>query len=249
VIKKLLNNVISDVEFLWRDLKMKNIASIMEPENIYYLKEKEAFFLGNWDKITQENTARPQDLTSTIIGSIELGLQSQNIAAEIKALALALLRMKKIDIEQIELLLSSKKVRASVYEAVVKAMVVEGFNDSLKLQNLLERMLSLEPKNLPNLEEFKIKEDKNSAEIEKAKNEANAVRKEVGIQVVLEESKINPSSNSVVISSPLISTPPTLLAWCSHVNNKISVIDLEAKQNYVTFDGARISDKGKYEIF
>ncbi len=63
-----------------------------------------------------------------------------------------------------------------------------------------------------------------------------------------EESKINLSSNSDVFSSPSISTPPTMLAWCSIKNNKISVIDLETKQNYVTFDGARIQDTSKYEI-
>ncbi len=53
----------------------------------------------------------------------------------------------------------------------------------------------------------------------------------------------------VFISLPLISTPLTSLAWCSDKNNKISVIDLEYKQNYVTFDGARISETGsKYQI-
>jgi hypothetical protein len=46
----------------------------------------------------------------------------------------------------------------------------------------------------------------------------------------------------------LISTPSTLLAWCSYENNEISVIDLETKQNYATFVGARISDIGKYQI-
>jgi hypothetical protein len=87
-------------------------------------------------------------------------------------------------------------------------------------------MLSLDPKNLPNLEEFKIKE--------------------VGIQVAFEESKINITSNSVIIDSPLTSAPPTLLAWCSNENNKISIIDLETKRNYVTFDGVRISDASKH---
>jgi hypothetical protein len=120
VIQNLLNDVISDVEFLWRDLKMKNIASIMEPENIYYLKEKGTFFLGNWDKITEENPARPQDLTSTIIGFVRSELRSQDIAAEIKALAFALLKMKKTNFAALKLLLSLEEVDVSDYEIMIK---------------------------------------------------------------------------------------------------------------------------------
>jgi hypothetical protein len=156
--------------------------------------------------------------------------------------------MKKVDIEELEFLLSSKKVKIPTYDAAIKSKVAEGFNDSQKLQNLVQRMLSLDPKNLPNLEEFKIKEDKIQVPFENTKNEPNAVRKEGIIRVAIEESKINPPSNSVITDSLFISTPPTLLAWCSGTNNKISVIDLETKENYVTFDGARISDTGKYEI-
>ncbi len=32
------------------------------------------------------------------------------------------------------------------------------------------------------------------------------------------------------------------------MTNKIRIIDLKTKKNYVTFDGASISDRGKYEI-
>ncbi len=60
-----------------------------------------------------------------------------------------------------------------------------------------------------------------------------------------EKSKINQSFNSVFVNLLFISTPATLLAWCSYDNNSISVIDLETKQNYVTFDGAKISGTGK----
>ncbi len=51
----------------------------------------------------------------------------------------------------------------------------------------------------------------------------------------------------IFVNSLFISTPPTWLAWCSWAN-KIDVIDLETKQDYATFDGASISDTGRYEI-
>ncbi len=56
------------------------------------------------------------------------------------------------------------------------------------------------------------------------------------------KSEIYRPSNSALESSASISNPPTLLAWCSHKNNQISVIDLKKNKNNVTFDGAKISD-------
>jgi hypothetical protein len=67
-------------------------------------------------------------------------------------------------------------------------------------------------------------------------------------KVGIEESKTNQLPDSITVDSSSISTAPTLLAWCSQVNNNISVIDIETKQDYVTFDGARISDTGISEI-
>ncbi len=70
----------------------------------------------------------------------------------------------------------------------------------------------------------------------------------MGNRIAKEESQINLSSNSDVVSSPLLSTSSTLLAWCSAGNSKISVIDLKTKRKYVAFDGASISHRGKYEF-
>ena len=68
-------------------------------------------------------------------------------------------------------------------------------------QNLAERMLSQDHQNLPNLEEFKIKEDKIQVPTEEVKKEAEIERKEIEIQAKFEESKINPSLNPVIIGN------------------------------------------------
>lgn len=54
-ISKLLSDVIGDIEFLLKDLKVKNIASIINLEDICYLREKGKFFLGNWAKIYESS--------------------------------------------------------------------------------------------------------------------------------------------------------------------------------------------------
>ncbi len=33
---------------------------------------------------------------------------------------------------------------------------------------------------------------------------------------------------------------PKLLAWCSYEDNKISIVELETKEEYTNFDGAQI---------
>ena len=51
VIKKLMNDVLSDVKFLWKELHLRRILDALGPENISFIKEKGRFFLGNWAKI------------------------------------------------------------------------------------------------------------------------------------------------------------------------------------------------------
>ena len=159
VIKKLISDVLSDVEFLRSQLLMKNIAIIIEPENIFYRKERGDFSLIHWEKIFQQSGVKPANLTNTTtILSVGSKLNSQVLAAEIRALAFALLKIKQVDIEELKFLLSSKIVRVSTYEHAVKSTAAEGFGDLPEIQDLIERMLSFDPKNLPSLEELHIKE-------------------------------------------------------------------------------------------
>ena len=60
--------------------------------------------------------------------------------------------MSAADLGELEELQSNKKLKIATYNAAVKSAVEEGFNDSKKLQDLVERMLSRDPQNLPNLE-------------------------------------------------------------------------------------------------
>ena len=37
----------------------------------------------------------------------------------------------------------------------------------------------------------------------------------------------------------------SLLAWCSGDTNKIDVIDIDTKQSYASFDGAKVTSEGR----
>ena len=40
-----------------------------------------------------------------------------------------------------------------------------------------------------------------------------------------------------------VSSKPKLLAWCSSVNNKISIAELETKESFANFDGVKLNLK------
>ena len=154
MIEKLISDVLSDVEFLRSELLMKDVACLIEPENIFHLGE---FYLTHWDKILEQREEKPVNLIDTTTISVGSKLTSQDLVAEIRALAFVLLQMMNAETEELKLLLSSK-VRESTYKSAVEASAKEGFGDLPKIQNLIERMLSYHPQNLPSLEELHIKE-------------------------------------------------------------------------------------------
>lgn len=190
VIEKILNDILCDVEFLTKEFQLSNIESIITPENICYLNAKGDFFLTNWAKICDKNEAENVS-TKPSLSYEEMEkkkLTSQDLAAEIKALALAILKIKKMDVEELEFLLASPKVKPSTYNSVVESTIAEAFKDSQKLYNLIERMLSRDPQGLPNLEEMKLKGDK----IEKIKSDMGSKK------VRFEESKDNLSTTLIL---------------------------------------------------
>ena len=111
-------------------------------------------------------------------------LTSQEIAGEIRALALRVLKRNKIDPKEIDMLLQMKGVDPNIYNVVVKTKLANGFSSSKKIQELIESMLSLEPKNLPNLDDLKIHkiETGSKASINPAAEESKQI-KEPGMQV------------------------------------------------------------------
>lgn len=258
VIEKLLNGVLLDIEFLWKGLQMKNIASILEPENIYYLKETEDFFLGNWGKIIEKGTLdQPEDdLTATTVISGESELKSQDLAREIKTLGFALLEMKGINYASLKQLQEMPDLNPVVYDVAVKTTLGDSFKDSDKLQNLIERMLSRELHNLPNLEEFRINKSEPQISAEEVKKEVEGEEQKIeicdqidGLKTAFSETWVMGNSWLLSLNYFLIfrleSADSKLLAWCSLLNNKINIAEFESKQSYAEFDGVKISDAGK----
>jgi len=159
VIDKLLKDVLSDIEFLWKDLQMRKIMDILGPENICFMKEKDAHYLGNWAKILEYSASGTENLANTTTNLNqdlpEKQLTSQDLAAEIKALAYAVLKLNKQEYDDIEGLRAIRGLNSNVYDLAVSTKLSDIFKDSIPLQNQIAKMLSLDPQNLPSLEELK----------------------------------------------------------------------------------------------
>ena len=52
-VENLIKEVVSDVEFLWKDIQFRDCMKHLGSESIYFMKDRNAFFLGNWAKYCQ----------------------------------------------------------------------------------------------------------------------------------------------------------------------------------------------------
>ena len=145
-IEKLVSDVLSDVGFLWKDLEARNIVAALCPENIAFIKDKGRFFLGNWARIYEQPPSKANDLSVTVPYDPEASKNKkptpEELADEIKALGLAILKLNKVNDTQLQSLIAIPIVQNAVYDASIKLNLKEGFLDSKKLQSLIENLIN-----------------------------------------------------------------------------------------------------------
>lgn len=156
VVEQLLSDVVSDVEFIWNNFQAKNLVDIIKPENICYISKKGAFFLSNWGALF-EGLIDDKSVSNIAISreSTPTQLSSKNFAEELKALALLVLKIKKIECKEIESLQRKSELGCETYYSDIKKILAESFPNCEKLQQLFGKMLSSDPRDLPKLEEMK----------------------------------------------------------------------------------------------
>ena len=115
-IASLIRDVISDVEFLWKEIQLQDIMRYLGSESIYFMKDEKAFFLGNWAKYCEAEQRESLDSTmiSSTLSEIRKGLTSQKLAEEIKEVAFAALKLKEIDYSGLEVTAESIYSRHSM---------------------------------------------------------------------------------------------------------------------------------------
>ena len=241
---------------------------ILGPESLCFMKEKDAFFLSDWSKLFENGAAdllmSDAPITTTIPSLQGQKLTSQELAGEIKALALSVLKLNKIDFSKIESLRQVKGIDSGEFASEVERTLSKSFNEEKKgLQQLIEKMLTLESQNLPNLGDLRIEDAKSQAPINEESKQINDIEAQHPSRPVAQiqhegQEAISSSKGSVItgklsyiseLISPLIeetvTRSSTMLAWCANITNKISIADFNTKQSYANFVGATVSDPGK----
>ena len=201
VIEKLLSDVLSDVKFLRKDLHLENILDSLGPENISFIKEKNRFFLGNWAKIYEAAQFEALNVSTATTYAAEPAknkmLSPQDLAEEMKALACAILKINNLDYTALETLQAIPNLETSVYNFAVQSLLTKCFPDSEKLRSLIGKMLSPDFRNLPNLEELIVKEDKPQPSSNPVKEESKQLQGET------QSRTLNKSSTIMSIIHPI----------------------------------------------
>ena len=179
-VQKLISDALYDIEFLWKNMQIRKIMDVLGPESLCFMKEKDAFFLSDWSKLFENGAAdllmSDAPITTTIPSLQGQKLTSQELAGEIKALALSVLKLNKIDFSKIESLRQVKGIDSGEFASEVERTLSKSFNEEKKgLQQLIEKMLTLESQNLPNLGDLRIEDAKSQAPINEESKQINDI--------------------------------------------------------------------------
>ena len=142
-IKRILSDVFFDIEFLWERFHSRSIIERLGSESILFIRELDCFFLSNWARLFEADKAdNSLDVARQILkqGS---NPTSQEMADEIKSLALVVLKMNNIEVSELEKFLQkSHEEPFATLNLTLRKNSSEWFSDSLELQDLIKRMLS-----------------------------------------------------------------------------------------------------------
>ena len=163
-IPKLIEDITSDMEFLWRNLKLRKFGDIISSKNIYSFEGGSRFFLGNWVKTIQNGALVNHEKLKTsdiIADSLNANSEnqianSQDLSEEIFALAATVLELSGTKRNSIEYLRGESP---KSYQDAVKKAISKNNHLSKPIKQTLEKMLSLDVRKLPTLHEIKTIKD------------------------------------------------------------------------------------------
>ena len=216
LIQQLISDVLNDIKFLWKNMQIRKVMDVLGLESLCFMKEKEAFLLSDWSKLFETGT---DNLSLSVAPTTPIQgkrLTSQELAGEIKAIALTVLKLNKIDFSKIEGMSQVPGSNSEEFTFVVESTLSKSFNEEKKgIQQLIGNMLTLEPLNLPNLEELRIKDVRYQAPVNPVAEESKQIAEpetQISSQSKIEQVKQVPDKRedaaslkkSIVITGKLI---------------------------------------------
>ena len=99
IINKMIRDVASDVEFFERKFHCKNVLNILDADSIYFMRDRTAFFIGNWTKIIQAEPKKNSDASlifSTVVKK-EKEVALQILYDKIKTLVYGMFNLENVN--------------------------------------------------------------------------------------------------------------------------------------------------------
>lgn len=182
-IGKMIRDVANDMEFLWKDLKLREFDKIISSKHIYQFEGGSNFFLGNWVKAVQNKALekagskidnyykfQPSVLTQETI-------KSAHLAEEIFALGMTVLEINGVNSQIIGNLRTMLKVDHLLYDTEVATCVSQLDHAPVLLKETLTQMLSLDAQKLPPVEVLK---NLRAEEEKSQENERSNIQRKAG---------------------------------------------------------------------
>lgn len=154
--KSLIKSLMSEVEFLTQELKLTNTSTIVQPDNVFIMKESGTAFLGDWLRPFRpgENVGaggKESRLENSSKGSNQHALKDSEMAEELTTIGFTVLKLLGVDDELIQFLRECRENNPSLYKDQLEEIL-----QSIKVADAAKSELrKLLKKNLPSQESKK----------------------------------------------------------------------------------------------
>ena len=152
-LQKMICDVVTDLECLWKERKMRTFGSSINLDNICYSSKSQKYWLENW--------ADTYDKAMAVVSLVEdsdVHLASQDIAEELSAIGLTLIELKGINRAYIEKLRKNHhEIDENEYHLAVEKELFKYFDQEKEkeLMRLILRLVSRDKRQLPTIDELK----------------------------------------------------------------------------------------------
>ena len=211
-IGKMISDVVNDIEFLWKNLKLRKFKNIITQTDVYQFEEGSNFFLGNWVKVVSSSASEKENIKEadsqfeiSILSQENRTVNSRDLSEEIAALGVTVLELGGIKRQTIEHLRLIPNDDTLIYESAIRCAISKLEHLPVLLKKSLEQMLSLDVQKLPRIEDLKLS---HSLTIEE------------------EEKKDSPNRK------PEIAIREDLILGSGYLEGKIKGIDIRKCSNY-----------------
>ena len=151
-IENMISDLLLDVEFLSKEMKITDCSRILVPNSIYKFKESGAYFVGDWLTALMSGDQLLAQTGTTLKRSPSL-----LIPKEMFSLGLSILELNGIHPETIKELREMEGKKQILFEETLKGLLFGKSFESMskELKKLLKRMMDSNVNVRPGIEEFK----------------------------------------------------------------------------------------------